>query len=70
MSKKRHHKIKVYRHLLNKSVTNREYKIRLKLVEYPPYWDGDYTWKVWKFPNHKRRSYKTWKHTRKTQWKS
>lgn len=57
------------RHLLKKSLTNREYKIRAINFLYPPYSDYDYTWKNWNFPNHKGRSYKTWKHTRKTQWK-
>ena len=53
----------------NKAEDGRTYRL-LKLREmYPPYWDGDYNWKYGDFPNHVARSYKTWKHTRKTQWK-
>jgi hypothetical protein len=62
MSKKR------IRAKLNKANTGKEYKILLYLELYPPYWDGDYNWKYGK-PRYKIRSYKTWKHTRKTQWK-
>jgi hypothetical protein len=56
------------RHLLKKSTTNREYKINVINFLYPPYSDYDYNWKHG-MPRYKLRSYKTWKHTRKTQWK-
>ena len=39
---------------------------------YPPYWDEDYSWSRagGEFPNYKWRSYRTWKHNRKRQWKT
>lgn len=49
--------------------TNREYRILYLTKLYPPWDDSDHSWINKKFPNHKGRSYKTWKHTRKTQYK-
>lgn len=54
---------------LNKAQSNREYNKLLYDIIYGPWWDGDYTWKNKDFPNHKGRSYKTWKYNRKKQWK-
>ena len=55
---------------LNKAQNNREYNsLRwLEIYGYDMY-DWGWNWKNYHFPNHKGRSYKTWKHTRKTQWK-
>ena len=54
---------------LNKANNNRECRLILLQIEYPPYSDYDWTWKNRDFPNHKARSYKTWKYNRKTKWK-
>jgi hypothetical protein len=54
---------------LNKANNGKGYKIISSLINYPPYSEYDWTWKNRDFPNHKRRSYKTWKYNRKTQWK-
>lgn len=53
---------------LKKAKTNHEYRVLYLRDLYPPYSDYDWNWKH-KFPLYKGRSYKTWKHTRKTQWK-
>ena len=53
---------------LNQAQTSMEYNKIRYLDTYGVYWDGDHSWKN-NFPNHKGRSYKTWKHTRKHQWK-
>ena len=37
---------------------------------YCPYCECDWSWKNKNHPNHKRREWKTWKYTRKTQWKN
>lgn len=54
---------------LNKAINNKEYNNLRYLELYGVYWDGDYNWKCIDFSNNKGRSYKTWKHTRKKQWK-
>ena len=54
---------------LNKAHNTREYGIVLNLIHYPPYSDYDWSWWHGDLPNHKWRSYKTWKHNRKTRWK-
>ena len=54
---------------LNKAKNNHQYRILWLMYMYPPYSDYDWSWVNKKFPNHKGRSYTTWKHTRKTQWK-
>ena len=54
---------------LNKVSNNKEYnRTHLKIL-YPPWDEYDWTWKHGNLPNHKWRSYKTWKHNRKTQWR-
>lgn len=53
---------------LNKAETSSQYK-RIMLNElYPPYWDDGLFLKKG-HPSHKYRSYKTWKHSRKNQFK-
>jgi hypothetical protein len=54
---------------LKKANNNREYQKLLYLDLYGAYWDWDYNWKCKDFSNTKGRSYKTWKHNRKTKWK-
>lgn len=54
---------------LNKSNNGREYWIILNLIDYPPFCEYDVTWHHGDLPNYKWRSYKTWKHHRKNQWK-
>lgn len=54
---------------LNKSVNNSDYRKLFLEHYYPPYCDEGWTWKSKHFPNHKGRSYKSWKHNRLTQWK-
>jgi hypothetical protein len=54
---------------LNKANNSKEYGIIFDLINYPPYSEYDWSWKYGDFPNHKWRSYKTWKHNRKNQWK-
>lgn len=57
------------RALYKKANNGRHQRLMLIRELYPPYCDGEHTWKHSKFPNHKARSYKTWKYNRKTQWK-
>lgn len=62
----------VKRDRYRKAVINSDYR-KLYLSDlYPPYWDEDYSWSRsgHKFPNYKWRSYKTWKHNRKTKYKT
>lgn len=54
---------------LRKAETNREYKARLLAYIWPGYCEYDYTWKLPNMSNQKRRSYRSWKHNRKTRWK-
>ena len=54
---------------LNKTNTSKEYKCELILILYPPYDDYNWSWHGRNMPNHKWRSYKTWKHNRKTKYK-
>jgi len=55
---------------LNKAKSSKEYKALLWMDINGYYmWDWGWNWKRPDFPNHKGREYKTWKHTRKTQWK-
>ena len=52
----------------NKAHNGKEWKL-LKLDEwYPPYWDEGIVF-IGKITHYQARMYKTWKHTRKTQWK-
>ncbi len=53
---------------LNKANNGREYWIILNLMDYPPFCEYD-KWHHGDVPNYKWRSYKTWKHNRKTQYK-
>jgi len=46
-----------------------EYNRLLLKMLYPPYYDEGWNRRIIKFPNHKYRSYKTWKYNRKTKWK-
>ena len=65
MSKKRN------RGKLKKAKSSKEYNTIHWMDIYGYYmWDWGWNWKYEDFPNHKARSYKTWKHNRKTQWKS
>jgi hypothetical protein len=59
--------------------TSKEYKVRQINIDFPPYWDEGVSF----YPRHNRgthsanpklysyqiRMYRTWKHSRKTQWK-
>jgi hypothetical protein len=54
---------------LDKANDNREYRRKFLQYEYPTYSEYDWTWKHGDFPNHKWRSYKTWKYNRKNKWK-
>ena len=64
---------------LNKASNNQEYRRMLLMIFYPPYFDdGVHMYpsyrKGYKNPlkqiyNVQRRSYRTWKHNRKTQWR-
>jgi hypothetical protein len=55
---------------LNKAKSSKEYKCLLWWSVYGrDYWDWGWNFSYGDFPNHKWRSYKTWKHNRKTQWK-
>ena len=53
----------------NKAETGRHQRVLLLNELYPPYNDEGYNWRNGGFPNHKGRSYKTWKYTRKKQYK-
>ena len=53
---------------LGKAETSREYTFRLIRYLYPPYWDDGLNFKKGHSTD-KYRSYKTWKHSRKTKWK-
>lgn len=52
---------------LNKATTSREYNILQNNHEYPMYWDDGIVLKRGHF-SYQYRSYKTWKHSRKTQF--
>jgi len=53
---------------LNKAESRTQYhRILLKMM-FPPYWDEDYNW-VNGMPRWKKRSYRSWKYNRKTQYK-
>lgn len=51
-----------------KDYTQKEYKKQIVLIKYPPYWDEGLHFKKG-HSSTKYRSYKTWKHSRKTQYK-
>ena len=55
---------------LNKAEDNREYNRTLLKWLYPPYYEEGRTWHHGDLSNHKWREFKTWKHNRKTRWKS
>lgn len=71
---------KTNRARLNKALTNKEYRIILLDMLYPPYWDEG----IYLYPRYRRgyknpnkcifpsqvRMYRTWKYNRKTQWKT
>lgn len=54
---------------LDKSINNHHYRILFLNFHYPPYYDEGWNWKNKNISNHKAREFKTWKHTRKTQYK-
>ena len=54
---------------LNKANNGREYEIILNSILYPVYSEYDYTWWHGDLSNDKWRSYKSWKHNRKTKFK-
>jgi len=54
---------------LNKATTSKHYQAILTSMLFPTYWDECITWQHQNMPNHKYRSYKTWKHSRKTKYK-
>ncbi len=56
------------RAFLKNAQTNREYKLRLIRDLYPLYWDEGLNFKKG-HSSDKYRSYKTWKHSRKTKYK-
>ena len=50
-------------------LNNKEYKIKSWIIDPDPYWeDGSWCWKT-NIPNDKRRSWRSWKYNRKTQYK-
>jgi hypothetical protein len=53
---------------LNKANDNQEYRRKFLQYEYPMYYDECWHYKKGLL-THKWRSYKTWKHNRKTQYK-
>ena len=61
--------VNVNRAKLNKAHDNQEYRKRFLQYEYPIYYDECWHYKKGLLP-HKWREFKTWKHNRKTQWKS
>ena len=54
---------------LKKATCSKDYRLIFLKFEYPPYWDDGLNFKKG-HSSVKYRSYKTWKHNRKTQWKS
>ena len=54
---------------LDKSESNSQYRKNFLKMKYPPYWDDDYNW-IDGRPRYKKRSYKSWKHNRKKQYKN
>jgi hypothetical protein len=54
---------------LNKATTSKHYQAILIAMLFPSYWDEGLRWQHPNIPNHKYRSYKTWKYNRKTKWK-
>lgn len=73
--------VNFYRVASKDSVNNKEYKIKSNIINQEPYWDEGYHY----YPRHRNgfdnwykkqilmyqvRMYRTWKHNRKTQWKS
>lgn len=57
-----------YHQQFKKATTNREYRAIIGDLLWPPYWDEGIKYINGLF-GHERRMYKSWKHTRKTQWK-
>ncbi len=53
---------------LNKATCSKHYKLIWLNEEFPPYWDEGLNF-IKGHSAAKYRSYKTWKHNRKTQWK-
>jgi hypothetical protein len=51
-----------------KCITGREYRIVLINLLYPPYWDEGLIFKG-RLLSYQQRRYKTWKYSRKTQYK-
>ena len=54
---------------LNKAEIGKHYRLKLINELYPLYWDEGLNFKKG-HPSIKYRSYKSWKHNRKTQWKT
>ena len=53
---------------LNRATCSRDYRLIWLKCEFPMYWDEGLNFKKG-HPSIKYRSYKTWKHSRKTGWK-
>lgn len=53
----------------NKAINNSDYRKLFLQWHYPPYYEEGWNWTHGVLPNHKWRSYRSWKHNRKTQWK-
>ena len=53
---------------LKKAYDSQDYNLILKNILYPAYWDDGF-FSIKGHSSHKYRSYKTWKHSRKTQYK-
>ena len=60
--------VRTNRMKLKKATCSRDYKRMLLDELYPMYWDEGLNFKKG-HSSDKYRSYKTWKHNRKTQWK-
>ena len=52
-----------------KARNNQQYRKLYLMWLYPPYYDEGWTWRNPNLPNHKWREFRTWKHTRRNQWK-
>jgi hypothetical protein len=62
-------KTKRNRGKLNKAKTSKEYDKLLHVHRYGYYYDWGWNFNHGDVENHKWRSYRTWKHSRRTQWK-
>ena len=62
--------VNVSRVKFKKATCSKDYRRILLLELYPPYYEEGWAWNHGNIENHKWREFRTWKHNRKTQWKS